>query len=119
MLQRIGILLVAAGAAYAQVRAMQTGSPSTVQITTDKDGTKSVEIQNVSYQVSWSGLPGRPKDQRLLLRKMTHSKEIIGEKGMESTVTLEAWPFGTDTKFKPLYSVKAKGTDGQIVEGSM
>ena len=116
-----GFLLAFSTAAVllAQPRAVQTGSPSTVQITTSATGDKTVEIQNVSYQVSWSGVPGRPKDERLLLRKQTHSKQILGEKGIESAVVLEAWPLGTDTKFKPVYSVKATGTDGQVVEGAL
>jgi len=57
--------------------------------------------------------------ERLLLRKTTHSKQILGDKGMEGTVTLEAWPLGADTRQKPLYTVKATGTDGQIVDFSL
>ena len=94
-------------------------SPSTVGVTSAKDGTKTVDIQNVAYQVSSTQIPGRPKEERLLLRKTTHSKQILGDKGMEGTVTLEAWPLGADIRQKPLYTVKATGTDGQTVDTSL
>ena len=115
----IGVLLLAACTAFGQSKVFRTGNPSTVQFTTAADGTKTVEIQNIFYQLSWAGVPGRPKDERLLLRKTTHSTQVLGDKGVESTVMLEAWPLGMDTKFKPLYSVKVPGTDGQIVEGAL
>src|SRR5713226_5033920 len=67
-----------------------------------------IQIQNVAYEVI-DTLPGRPADERLVLRKTSRSKYIIGDMGFEATTTVEAWPLGTDLKQKPLYSVTQTG----------
>jgi hypothetical protein len=109
------VLLLATTAALAQ----PARGPSTFELRTTPDGSKSIAIQNVSYHVSQ--VPGRNarKDERLLIRKTTHFKQILGEKGMEGTVTVEAWPLGSDIRQKALYTVKATGTDGQLLDNSL
>ena len=88
--------------------AQQSQSPSTGNLSKASDGTKTLEIHNVSFLSTNS----------LLLRKTTNSKHVLGDKGVEGTVAVEAWPLGTDPRQKPLYAVKAAGTDAQIVDYS-
>jgi hypothetical protein len=64
-------------------------------------------------------VPGRPRDERLLLRNTTHSKEVVGDIGMDSTVTLEAWPLGQDMRQKPLYNLTVAGADGRAVDNAL
>jgi hypothetical protein len=73
----------------------------------------------VSYEITGTDLPGRPSGQRLLLRKTTHSKEILGDIGVEATVTLEAWLFGDDPARKPLYTVATSGLDGRTLDNAL
>ena len=80
-------------------------SASTVSYTADPDG-GAVEIQNVAWQYTGDRIPGRPRDERLLLRTTSHEKNFIGDIPEPGTVTLEAWPLGVDPKQKPLYAVK-------------
>jgi hypothetical protein len=54
-------------------------------------------------------VPGRPQDERLLLRTTTRTKQVVDEIGMEASTTVEAWPLGVDPKQKPLYTLKARG----------
>jgi hypothetical protein len=44
-------------------------------------------------------------------RKTTHSKETVGDIGVDATVALEAWRFGDDLHQKPIYTISATGTD--------
>ncbi|HEY3743166.1 MAG TPA: hypothetical protein VGL53_25140 [Bryobacteraceae bacterium] len=101
------------------VRPLQSQAPSTISVSAGKEGSQAVEIHNVSYQVTGTSIPGRPANERLLLRKTTHSKWIIGDEGSEGTVSLEAWPLGTDLRQKALYTLKVTGGDGQIVDNSL
>jgi hypothetical protein len=86
---------------------------------TEKNGQTTVEIRNVTYHVSGTGVPGRPAEERLLLRKSTRSRRVLDEIGMLATVTLEAWPLGVDPRQKPLYSATITGDDAQIVENAL
>jgi hypothetical protein len=86
---------------------------------TEKNGQTTVEIRNVSYHVSGQGVPGRPSEERLLLRKSTRSRQVLDEIGMLATVTLEAWPLGVDPRQKPLYSATITGGDAQVVEDAL
>ncbi|HLJ44929.1 MAG TPA: hypothetical protein VKU01_02910 [Bryobacteraceae bacterium] len=76
-----------------------------------KDGQENVEITNVEYEMTGAGIPGRPNNERLLLRKTTKTKQVVDEIGMEASTTVEAWPLGVDPKQKPLYSFKVEGLD--------
>jgi hypothetical protein len=86
---------------------------------TDKNGQTTVEIHNVTYHVSGIGVPGRPYEERLLLRKSTRSRHVLDEIGSLATVTLEAWPLGTDPTKKPLYSATITGDDARVVENAL
>jgi hypothetical protein len=64
-------------------------------------------------------VPGRPPGERLLLRETTHSKQVLGDIGMEATVTLEAWRLGEDPRQKPLYALTVAGADGHTVDNAL
>jgi hypothetical protein len=85
----------------------------------NKDGQQTVEITNVAYEVTSTAVPGRPKDERLLLRTTTRTKQVVDEIGTEASTTVEAWPLGVDPKQKPLYTLKAAGMDGRTVDGAL
>src|SRR5215472_7662775 len=74
-------------------------SSSTLKYATDADGAQFFEIHNVAYEMA-TNIPGRAPADWLVLRKTTHSKEVIGDIGVQATVTLEAWPLGNDLKQK-------------------
>jgi hypothetical protein len=118
-------LFLAAGLASAQPAQNKAGPPlhaestSSINVTTAADSEQTVEIRNVSYDVSGTAVPGRPRDERLLLRNTTRSKWFTGEMGVESTVTLEAWPLGQDLRQKPLYNLTVAGDDGHAVDNAL
>ncbi len=116
----IAILLVCASAALPQPhKPFQSQSPASVAFGVNKDGQQTVDITNVAYEVTSTGVPGRPQDERLLLRTTMHTKQVIDEIGMEASTTLEAWPLGTDPKQKPLYALKVDGVDSKTVDGAL
>src|ERR1035438_9130080 len=77
---------------------------------TVKGDEKTIEITNVNYQVTGADL---------VLRMTTHSKQVIGDMGMEASTTTEAWKLGVDLKTKPIYSVTVEGAESRIVEESL
>ena len=93
-------------------KTLQAQSSSSINATTAADGSQTVEIQNVTYEITGTGIHGRPPNERLVLRKTIHSREVVGDIGVDAKVTLEAWPFGTDLQQKPLYTLTQTGTDG-------
>ena len=96
-------------------RPLQAQSQSTLDYGTAADGSQTVEIRNVTYEVTGTGVPGRTPSERLLLRKTIHSKGALDDIGVDATVTLEAWPLGTDLKQKPIYTLTQTGTAGQTI----
>src|SRR5262249_43968884 len=84
-----------------------------------KDGEETVEIRNVAYDVSGPQIPGRPAEERLLIRKTTRSKEVLGEKGVEAMVTVEAWPLGASLSQKPLYTIALSGLDSRNLDNAL
>ena len=119
---RILCLLAAVVSVAAQippVKPFQSQSPSSVSLTVAKDGEQTLEITNASYEMTSTAVPGRPTDERLLLRTVTRSKQVIGDIGEEATTTVDAWPLGTDLKQKPLYTVKVSGEDRRTLEGEV
>ena len=64
-------------------------------------GDSIIEISNTGYELAGS----------LVLRKTVRSREVVGDKEMESEVWLAAWPLGANLTGKPLYEVKTAGTD--------
>ena len=93
-------------------------SPSSI-ILDHKDGQLTVEITNAAFEVTGTGVPGRPNDERLVLRTGTHTKKFVDDIGEEASTTVEAWPLGVDLKKKPLYSVKVDGEDCRTVDGNL
>lgn len=96
----------------------QTNSPSSVKYSS-KDGQQTVEITNVVYQVMGTGVPGRPQNERLLLRTTTQTKQVIDDIGMEASTIVEAWTLGVDLRQKPIYSLKVDGVDCKTVDGAL
>ncbi len=104
--------------AFAQQTGFQAQSASTITYGI-KDKSPTVEISNVSYEVVGEGIPGRPANQRLVLKKTTRTKQIIDEIGMEASTTVEAWRLGVDLKQKPLYSTTVQGVDARTVNNEV
>src|ERR1035438_6120698 len=96
----------------------QAQSSSTISLSAKNDES-SVEITNVTYEVAGPEIPTRPPDELLVLRKTTHSKQVLGDIGMDATTTVEAWPLGVDLKQKPRYSVAVSGTDCQTIDNAL
>jgi len=114
-----GFLLIASLGFAQPQQPFQTQSPASVVYGANKDGRETVEITNVAYEVTSTGVPGRPQNERLLLRTTTRTKQVIDEIGLEASTTVEAWPLGVEPKQKPLYSLQAAGTDGRTVDGAL
>jgi len=117
-------ILLAAGVASAQpakkaVPPLHAESASTFNFRTGPDGQQTAEIRNVTYEVSGTNIPGRPAEERLLMRNTTRSSQVLGDIGMDSTVTLEAWPIGQDPRQKPLYTLSVPGGDGHAVDNAL
>jgi len=72
----------------------QAQSVSTVSYNVAGDG-ETVEIHNVAWQYTGTGVPGRPADERLLLRTTTHEKNFVGDIPEPGAMTLEAWPLAS------------------------
>ncbi len=107
-------------AAFAQThKPFQAQSPASVVYGFNKDGQQTVEITNVAYEVTSTAVPGRPQDERLLLRTTTRTKQVIDEIGTDASTTVEAWPLGVDPRQKPLYALKAAGVDAKTVDGAL
>jgi hypothetical protein len=105
-------------AAGAERKPFQAQSSSTISHRVI-DGEETVEITNVAYEVSGDHVPGRPPDERMVLRKTTHTKEVIGDIGMDAKVMLEAWPLGVDLQQKPLYTIAVDGVDSHIAGNAL
>jgi hypothetical protein len=105
----IALVLLMIGMAFPQTpKPFQAQSPASV-VYGVKDGQQTVEVANVSYEVTG----------RLLLRTITRTKQVIAEIGMEASTTVEAWPLGVDPSQKPLYALKAAGVDAKTVDGAL
>jgi hypothetical protein len=103
------LLIVLASLAWtAPAQTFRAQSTSSASLT-GSGQEKTLEIHNVKYEAT----------ERMLLRETVTSKHILGDKGQESNLTLEAWNLGTDPKLKPLYTVKVPGTGGHTVDGAL
>jgi hypothetical protein len=94
-------------------------SSSTIDFSSAADGSETVEIRNVSHEITGTQVPGRPPGERLVLRKTVRSKQVLGDIGMEATVTLEAWRVGEDLRRKPLYSLTVTGDEGHTIDNAL
>ncbi|HTO85656.1 MAG TPA: hypothetical protein VMQ73_25780 [Methylomirabilota bacterium] len=112
------ILAVAAGARSVMADPVTAQSSSTFSFG-EKDGSKTIEINNVTYDTTSSGVPGRPQGEQLVLRTTTHSKQNVDEEGGDFTVGVEAWPLGTDLATKPIYAVTLEGVGATVQDGNV
>lgn len=87
-------------------------TPSSVTVS-GKAGEETIEVRNTGFEVSG------PEGHLLVLRKTEQIRRVIGDKGIEATTTLEAWPLRADRKGKPLYTVKVAGTEGRTVDNAL
>lgn len=117
------ILMVAAfprtGAAQqAAKRPFQAQATASIAYRVDKDE-EIVETTNVAWQVTGTGIPGRPENERLMLRTTAKETQVLGDIGSDDTVTVEAWPMGADLHSKPLYSVTQTGIGAHTLENAL
>ncbi|HEV8145243.1 MAG TPA: hypothetical protein VGP79_02620 [Bryobacteraceae bacterium] len=101
-----------------QAKPVESQTPATVKIT-ERDSQQVVEITNVAYETTSTGVPGRPQNERLLLRKITKRKQVVDEIGEEASTTIDAWPLGTDLSQPPIYSVTLPGIDCESIDGNV
>jgi hypothetical protein len=76
---------------------VQSQSVSTVSFRV-QDTQEIIEITNVAYELTGNGIPGRPRDERLVLRKTSRTKDIVDEIAREASTSIQAWPLGVDLK---------------------
>jgi hypothetical protein len=96
----------------------QAQSASTISYTVQGEG-ETVEIHNVAWQYTGTQVPGRPADERLLLRTTTQAKDFVGDIPEPGAMTLEAWPLGVDPKQKPLYAVKLEADTARTLDNCL
>ena len=96
----------------------QAQSASTISYSVEGDG-ETVEIHNVAWQYTGTQVPGRPADERLLLRTTTHEKNFVGDIPEPGAMTLEAWPLGINPNTKPLYSVKLEADAAHTLDNCL
>jgi hypothetical protein len=103
----------------APAKPIQIQSASTFS-QTEKKGQTIVEIRNVTYHITGKGVSGRPPEERLLLRVSTRNQQVLDEIGKVATVTLEAWPLGSDPKQKSIYAPTTITGDGaEVVDDAL
>jgi len=113
-------LFTASCALFAQPpKPLHSQASSSIDYTTAADGSSTVEIRNVAYEITGTNVPGRPPDDRLLLRKITRTKEILGDIGVEANLTLEAWRLGDDLRNRSLYTLTVSGDDGNVRDNAL
>lgn len=82
----------------------------------EQDDAKTVDITNVTFSTTGSHVPGRPEEERLLLRTAIRTREVLDEKGLDATVTVDAWPLGADLTREPLYTVSVDGVRASVMD---
>jgi hypothetical protein len=117
-MKHLVVVLVLGTAVCGQPRPVESQTPATVKIT-ERDKQQVVETTSVVYETTSNYVPGRPPDERLLLRKITKRKQVVDEKGEEASTTIEAWPLGTALTQKPIYSLTLPGIDCESVDGNV
>src|SRR5258708_991454 len=112
------VLFTVSLAAQPPRRPFQSQSSSTLAYGV-KDNEETVEINNVSYEVSGDSVPGLAPAERLVLRQTARWKQILGDKGSDAMVTLEAWRLGADLGQKPLYAITTEGTGVHMKDNAL
>jgi hypothetical protein len=121
---RVGLALLTAGLLSAPALAAEAPAPVNAQSTASfalavKDGETIVDITNVAFATTGTYVPGRPTDERLVLRTTVRSHEVIGDKGVDEKVTVEAWTLGTDLASTPLYAVTLEGAGATVEDNGI
>ena len=93
------LILIALPALLAQGPKRVEGTPDWMRINTNPPGVETVG----------------PREGRLWMRKTVKTVEHPGEKGMEASTVIEAWPAGADVREKPMYRIAVEGFDPQVV----
>jgi hypothetical protein len=57
--------------------------------------------------------------ERLVLRKTTQIKQVLGKVAKEATTTVAAWPLGAAFTQKPVYSITVYGTDPKTLNNEV
>jgi hypothetical protein len=99
-------VLIGVIATVAHAQPVRSQATSTVSLA-GSGSEKTLEIHNVTFHAT----------EKLLLRQTVTSKHILGDKGQESNLAVEAWKLGIDPKQKPLYTIAVEGTGGRTVDG--
>jgi hypothetical protein len=120
-MKRLPLFLFSASCAlFAQpAKPLHSQASSSIDYTTAADGSNTVEIRNIAYEITGTNVPGRPPDDRLLLRKITRTKEVLGDIGVEANLTLEAWRLGDDLRNRSLYTLTVSGDDGNVHDNAL
>ena len=84
-----------------------------------KDGQQTITITNTTFQTVEPYLPGHKDTRRLVLRTATRSTEVIDEIGMQGSITVEAWPLGTDLGQKPIYGITLEAAGAKVMNQSI
>jgi hypothetical protein len=117
------LLMASAGLSWAllaqSAKPIHAQASSTIDYTPAADGSHTVEIRNIAYEVTGTNVPGRPPDDRLLLRKTIRSKEVLGDIGVEANVSLEAWHLGDDLRERSLYTLNVSGADATTKDNAL
>src|SRR5262249_50793486 len=100
------------------LRAIHEQAASKMLYNVDKSS-ESLEITNVAFEVVGPGIPGRPLAERLVLRKTTLIKQVLGNLGVQATTTIAAWPLGVDFTQKPVYSIDVYGADAKSLNSEV
>jgi len=112
------LLLACVATLMGQQKPVESSTAASVKITY-QDQQQVVETSSVTYETTSTGVPGRPQDERLLLRKITKVKQVVDEIGEEASTKIEAWPLGVDLTQKPIYSLTLPGVDCESVDGNV
>ena len=111
----LGVGVARAADAPAPVAAQSTASFALAT----KDGQSVVDIVNVAFTVTGTYVPGRPTDERLVLRTTVRSHQVLGDKGIDETVLVESWPLGGDLAAKPLYAITLDGAGASVEDNGI
>jgi len=114
----VSILAVTGAAQQAARKPFQSQATSSIAYRVDKDE-EIVETTNVTWQMTGTDIPGRPSNERLVLRTTARETQVLGDIGSDGKVTVEAWPMGADLKLKPLYSVTQTGLEAHTMENAL
>jgi hypothetical protein len=122
MKRAIGIasMVLAANCAAQQAarKPFQSQATSSIVYRVDK-GEEIIETTNVAWQVTGTDIPGRPKNERLVLRITAKQTQTLGDIGSDAKVTVEAWTMGMDLESKPRYSVTQTGVEAHTLENAL